>query len=75
MPICKDCGNRFKDKSIKICEVCGSDNISLGADEFDINKYKKEMKTYTEKRKKLALIFLVIMITVMLVIMFLMMVL
>ncbi|MFX1303521.1 MAG: hypothetical protein ACFFBV_11065 [Promethearchaeota archaeon] len=49
MPHCNDCGYKFKGTNIKICEKCGSENISLNSDEFDIEKYKKDMKTYSKR--------------------------
>jgi len=72
MPICKECGNKFDNKNIKICEICGSDNISIEVGEFDIDKYKQEMKKHGVKKKPmLQCIFLVSMIIIMLLFIFL----
>lgn len=70
MPICKECGNKFNNKNIKICEICGSDNISLEAEEFDIDKYKQEMKKHRDKRKPYQIIVCVTLVIIMIVAIF-----
>ena len=68
MPICNDCGFKFKGRNINICEKCGSDNISVGDDEFDVEKYRQEMKKLSLKRQKFPMavfiiaIFIIVMV-------------
>ncbi|MFW9989798.1 MAG: hypothetical protein ACFFC3_14190 [Candidatus Odinarchaeota archaeon] len=68
MPQCKDCGYEFKGRDIKICENCGSENIKLGSDEFDIEKYKKDMENYSKRNVLLRLILVILMIIIFIII-------